>query len=387
MAKAALDLSQFCMPEPLGPRHLVIPLQPAGLLSVSIRTHWLQNYTCEQDSFTDLSTLSLGQSGGHCKSVCCRCHRCCCCPLPVIMTEPAVLRMTECTATPGRQANYAHSCSQPVLPLFTGPAAATSTMGGPVPAEEQDLAGFVEGGGGFLGAPGSTLQEGGIRAVYPANLPAGRGVGSGGGGIGSALQKTRLSMASMLRVPRRSTINELQSAASMAAAPGVAVESNKVLPNAGSSAQRLHRSATNPSASLADRAAAVGVASRRPAGASSLTIPTPPTAEGGSAEAGTPTLFGQQNGGKQAQVQRASAVQGLPPEMWSPVNLQEVSGRGSVPAGYAKLCCPCGRLSVPCCRFALHLAAAPFGISPPRLWTRFMRVMRSLLPSPPCLAL
>ncbi|PSC68867.1 hypothetical protein C2E20_7579 [Micractinium conductrix] len=59
VAKAAIDLSQFCMPEPLGPKQLVVPLQPCGVLSISIRTRWLQFFKQETDSLTDVSYLSL----------------------------------------------------------------------------------------------------------------------------------------------------------------------------------------------------------------------------------------------------------------------------------------------------------------------------------------
>jgi hypothetical protein len=39
------------------------PCSPAGVLSVSVRTQWLQAYDREADSLTDLSYLSLAPSG------------------------------------------------------------------------------------------------------------------------------------------------------------------------------------------------------------------------------------------------------------------------------------------------------------------------------------
>lgn len=76
------------MAEPFGPKQLNIPLQPAGVLTCHVRTQWLQSYDREADSLTDLSYLSLGQSGaplrerhGHpsCVLCCVRCAVCMAC--------------------------------------------------------------------------------------------------------------------------------------------------------------------------------------------------------------------------------------------------------------------------------------------------------------------
>lgn len=42
---------------------LFAPCRPAGVLSCCVRTQWLQNFDHDADSLTDLSHLSLGQSG------------------------------------------------------------------------------------------------------------------------------------------------------------------------------------------------------------------------------------------------------------------------------------------------------------------------------------
>ncbi|KAI7838889.1 hypothetical protein COHA_007354 [Chlorella ohadii] len=118
VARAALDLSQFCTAEPFGPKQLVVPLQPAGVLHVSIRTQWLANYDArEADAATDISYMSWGQS------------------------------------------------------------VATSGMGAPAASEEeQDLSGFDGSSAASLAAAslaGLSVDGGTIRAVYQPGVVAG----------------------------------------------------------------------------------------------------------------------------------------------------------------------------------------------------------------------
>ncbi|KAL4457696.1 hypothetical protein ABPG75_012561 [Micractinium tetrahymenae] len=257
VAKAKLDFSQFCLPEPFGPKQLVIPLQPCGVLSVSIRTQYLQNYSRETDSLTDISYLSLA------------------------------------------------------------PSAVTSMAGMPLAMEEQDLSGFD-----------SMAAAGGIQAAWQPQLAAGQEQGAAPG-------TARKRMPPALRLPWRSTSAggsgggdacEQQPPGALHAAQPAEGQQGSV-----AAGRVLQRSATLPSLSVGGAAAGPAgsggaggnLAIRRPPGASLLQLPHLPGAA--ACEAETPTLFGAAKTWKQQeqQQQQAQPARGLPPEAWTPIDLQE----------------------------------------------------------------
>jgi hypothetical protein len=142
-----------------------------------------------------------------------------------------------------------------------------------------------------------------------------------------------VSVAAALRLPRRTSSAKEQQLQAEEFEFGQSAACAAADPAAPAPPATLHRSVTAPSALLSGTG-------RQPVGASLLVIPEPagqrvPAAGGGSATADTPTLFGRQQQpnkqqSKQPQpvmqrgLQQHQAAMGLPPEAWSPINLQEV---------------------------------------------------------------
>ncbi len=244
-------------------------------------------------------------------------------------------------------------------------AVATSGMGAPAASEEeQDLSGFDGSSAASLAAAslaGLSVDGGTIRAVYQPGAVAGGAAGGAGSTATSPLRK-RLS-AAVLRLPRRgSSVREQQqqqagavdpigwqaAAGSTAASPG-GFEFARSRPASGSGSGAvagpppLLRSLTAPAlgASSSSSTGSAGT-NRRPAGASLLSIPEPLSgAHAAALEAPTPVMFGagaarpgvawasQQPHAQQQQQQQDQqhpAAVGLPPEAWSPIDLQEVCG-------------------------------------------------------------
>ena len=245
-------------------------------------------------------------------------------------------------------------------------AVATSGVGAPAASEEeQDLSGFDGSSAASLAAAslaGLSVDGGTIRAVYQPGAVAAGAAGGGGSTATSPLRK-RLS-AAVLRLPRRgSSVREQQqqqqagavdhlgwqaAAGSTAASPG-GFEFARSRPASGSGPGAaagpppLLRSLTAPAlgATSSSSGGSAGT-NRRPAGASLLSIPEPlSVAPAAPHEAPTPVMFGagaagpgvawasqqphaQQQQQQQRQDQQHPAAVGLPPEAWSPIDLQEV---------------------------------------------------------------
>ena len=268
-----------------------------------------------------------------------------------------------------RLASIAAACGIPTsltarpctLPL---PAAvATSGVGAPAASEEQDLSGFDGGSAASLAAAslaGLSMDGGSIRAVYQPGAAAG-GAAAGGGSTATSPLRKRLS-AAVLRLPRRgSSMRESQQyvqqggvadtlgwqPARGAATSAGGFEFAQPRPASGSGPAvagppPLLRTMTAPALGASSSSStSSGGAVRRPAGASLLSIPEPLPGAPAAAEAPTPVLFGagaarpagawatqqqqqQQQQGQQLQPEQPAAL-GLPPEAWSPIDLQEVS--------------------------------------------------------------
>ncbi|KAL4442970.1 hypothetical protein ABPG77_008461 [Micractinium sp. CCAP 211/92] len=246
VAKAKLDFSQFCLPEPFGPKQLVIPLQPCGVLSVSVRTQYLQNYSREADSLTDISYLSLA------------------------------------------------------------PSALTSVAGVPLVAEEQDLTGF---------------DSSSIQAAWQPQLAAGQEQGAPGTG------KKRL--AAVRRLPWRSaSANGGGDAYDQQPTGALSARQTAESQQEGAAAGRaLQRSATLPSLQLGPLGGGPACGGEASGAASSrrpplLQMPHLPGAA--ACEAETPTLFKPAKARDQQQQQeQQQPARGLPPEAWTPIDLQE----------------------------------------------------------------
>lgn len=205
------------------------------------------------------------------------------------------------------------------LTLWTRPplAALTSVAGAPLVAEEQDLSGFD--------SSTNAAHAGGIPAAWQPQLGPGQEEGPPGA--------TRKRLPTALRLPWRGTSTGSGGDACEQQPPDALSAGQQADTERSSAAagRRLQRSATLPSLPLgstgggaAGGSAAGGAAgTRRPPGASLLQLPHLPGAA--ACEAETPTLFGPAKARSQQQ-QQQQPVRGLPPETWTPIDLQEVGG-------------------------------------------------------------
>ncbi|KAI3434396.1 hypothetical protein D9Q98_002474 [Chlorella vulgaris] len=306
VAKAALDLSQFCGPEPFGPKQLVVPLRPSGVLCVSVRTQWLQHFDREADSLTDISHLSLAQSA----------------LTSIVGGSTAPLPLSAAEAAQAEQDLSGFDSSS------TAAAAAASAASAAAYGQQHD------GGGGAA----SSSSSSGIRAVY---LPGGAAAAAATPALRAKRRPPMLRLPAALRGGAAASEKAAQQAQQaqqqqaqqagfqFAGAASQGSEAATAAAEAGAGGEAEAEAATPTLFVATGRLPGEGRRGQLFAGQQANVSAQQVSAQQGQASAskGQQSLALQQQYMGQQGNQHASPAKGLAPECWSPINLQEAVDR------------------------------------------------------------